>query len=191
MEKLVIIDSCMRAESRTRRILNAAREVLSTRYDIEIIDVNAAGLLPLTPEGLEKRTSGSVPEQTLSLAKTIAAADRLVVAAPFWDMSFPATLKAFFENMSLYGVTFEDNGHTCVGLCKCKKVMYITTRGMDIETGSPREQGSSYLMALSTLWGLGEVTTVAAKNLDYLSTDEVEAKIEETSSLAKALSLTF
>lgn len=191
MEKLVIIDSCMRAESRTRRILNAAREVLSTRYDIEIIDVNAAGLLPLTPEGLEERTSGIVPEQTLSLAKTIAAADRLVVAAPFWDMSFPATLKAFFENMSLYGVTFEDNGHTCVGLCKCKKVMYITTRGMDIETGSPREQGSSYLMALSMLWGLGEVTTVAAKNLDYLSTDEVEAKIEETSSLAKALSLTF
>lgn len=191
MEKLVIIDSCMRAESRTRRILNAAREVLSTRYDIEIIDVNAAGLLPLTPEGLEERTSGIVPEQTLSLAKTIAAADRLVVAAPFWDMSFPATLKAFFENMSLYSVTFEDNGHTCVGLCKCKKVMYITTRGMDIETGSPREQGSSYLMALSTLWGLGEVTTVAAKNLDYLSTDEVEAKIEETSSLAKALSLTF
>ena len=46
MEKLVIIDSCMRAESSTRRILNAAREVLSTRYDIEIIDVNAAGLLP-------------------------------------------------------------------------------------------------------------------------------------------------
>ena len=191
MEKLVIIDSCMRAESRTRRILNAAREVLLTRYDIEIIDVNAAGLLPLTPAGLEERTSGIVAEQTLSLAKTIAAADRLVVAAPFWDMSFPATLKAFFENMSLYGVTFEDNGHTCVGLCKCKKVMYITTRGMDIETGSPREQGSSYLMALSTLWGLGEVTTVAAKNLDYLSTDEVEAKIEETSSLAKALSLTF
>lgn len=191
MEKLVIIDSCMRAESRTRRILNAAKEVLSTRYDIEIIDVNAAGLLPLTPEGLAERTSGIVPEQTLSLAKTIAAADRLVVAAPFWDMSFPATLKAFFENMSLYGVTFEDNGQTCVGLCKCKKVMYITTRGMDIETGSPREQGSSYLMALSTLWGLGEVTTVAAKNLDYLSPEKVEAKIEETSSLAKALSLTF
>lgn len=191
MEKLVIIDSCMRAESRTRRILNAAKEVLSTRYDIEIIDVNAAGLLPLTPEGLAERTLGIVPEPTLKLAKTIAAADRLVVAAPFWDMSFPAALKAFFENMSLYGVTFEDNGQTCVGLCKCKKVMYITTRGMDIETGSQREQGSPYLMALSSLWGLGEVTTVAAKNLDYLSPEKVEAKIEETSSLAKALSLTF
>lgn len=61
MEKLVIIDSCMRAESRTRRILNAAKEVLSTRYDIEVIDVNAAGLLPLTPEGLAERTSGIVP----------------------------------------------------------------------------------------------------------------------------------
>ena len=39
MEKLVIIDSCMRLESRTKRILDAAKEVLSSRYDIEIIDV--------------------------------------------------------------------------------------------------------------------------------------------------------
>lgn len=40
MEKLVIIDSCMRPESKTRRILDAAKEVLSSRYDIESFDVN-------------------------------------------------------------------------------------------------------------------------------------------------------
>ena len=39
-EKLIIIDSCMRAESRTRRILKAAEEVLSGRYEIEKIDVS-------------------------------------------------------------------------------------------------------------------------------------------------------
>lgn len=93
------------------------------KYEIESIDVNAAGLLPVTPEVLAERTSGIVPEPIVALARKLAAADRLVVAAPFWDMSFPAVLKTFFENMSLFGVTFTDNGETCVGLCQCKKVM--------------------------------------------------------------------
>ena len=158
MERLLVIDSCMRPESRTRKILEAAKEALSSRYEIECIDVNAAGLLPVTP---------------------------------FWDMSFPAVLKTFFENMSLFGVTFTDNGETCIGLCQCKKVMYITTRGMNIETGSLRDQGSSYLQALSSLWGLGEVTTVAVWNLDYLSPEEVDKKVREASSLVKALAVSF
>ena len=191
MEKLVIIDSCMRPESRTRRILDAAKEVLSSRYDIESIDVNEAALPPLTPKSLAERSSGIVPKATVALARKIAAADRIIIAAPFWDMSFPAALKAFFENMSLYGVTFTDNGQTCTGLCRCKKVMYITTRGMNIPTGSAREQGSTYLQALSSLWGLGEITTVAAWNLDYLSPEEVDEKLADASTLAKAIAVSF
>ncbi len=187
----MIIDSCMRPESRTRRILGAAKEALSSRYDIESIDVNEAALPPLTPKSLAERSSGIVPEATVALARKIAAADRIIIAAPFWDMSFPAALKAFLENMSLYGVTFTDNGQTCTGLCRCKKVMYITTRGMNIPTGSTREQGSTYLQALSSLWGLGEITTVAAWNLDYLSPEEVDEKLADASSLAKAIAVSF
>ena len=187
----MIIDSCMRPESRTRKVLDAAKEVLSSRYDIETVDVNAVGLRALTPETLAERSSGIVPESTVALARRIASADRIVIAAPFWDMSFPAVLKAFFENMSLYGVTFTDNGRTCTGLCRCKRVMYITTRGMNIETGSRLDQGGSYLQALSSLWGLGEVTTVAAWNLDYSSSEEAEKRVVEASSLAKTLALTF
>ncbi len=191
MERLLIIDSCMRPESRTRKILDAAKDVLSSRYDIETIDVNAVGLCALTPKMLAERSSGVVLESTVALARRIASADRIVIAAPFWDMSFPAVLKAFFENMSLYGVTFTDDGQTCTGLCRCKKVMYITTRGMNIETGSRLDQGSSYLQALSSLWGIGEVTTVAAWNLDYSSPEEAEKRVAEVLSLAKTLALTF
>lgn len=191
MEKLMVIDSCMREGSRTRRILNAAMEVLSGRYEVETVDVNALALPPVTPETLAQRSSGVVPEETVAVARRIASADRLVIAAPFWDMSFPAALKAFFENMSLFGVTFTDNGRTCEGLCRCRRVMYITTRGMDIETDSARDQGSSYIGALSSLWGLGEVITVAAWNLDYLSVEELEKKLGDTEKLARALALTF
>ena len=191
MEKLIIIDSCMREESRTRVILGAAREVLSARYDIEAIDVNATGLPPVTPEVLKERTLGRVPEEALSIADRIAKADRLVIAAPFWDMSFPAVLKALFENMSLYNVTFTDDGTTCTGLCKCRKVLYITTRGMDIPTGDYRDQGSSYLKALSSLWGLGEVITVAAWNLDYMPVEKVAEKVRETADLARSIAEEF
>ena len=191
MEKLIIIDSCMREESRTRVILGAAREVLSARYDIETIDVNATGLPPVTPEVLKERILGRVPEEALSIADRIAKADRLVSAAPFWDMSFPAVLKAFFENMSLYNVTFTDDGTTCTGLCKCRKVLYITTRGMDIPTGDLRDQGSSYLKALSSLWGLGEVITVAAWNLDYMPVEKVAEKVRETADLARSIAEEF
>ena len=191
MDKLIIIDSCMREESRTRVILNAAKEVLSARYDIETIDVNALALPPVTPEVLKERTSGRVPEETVAIAGKIASADRIVIASPFWDMSFPAILKSFFENMSLYNVTFTDDGTTCSGLCKCRKVLYITTRGMDIPTGDFRDQGSSYLKALSSLWGLGEVITVAAWNLDYMPDERVAKKVRETADLARRISEEF
>lgn len=181
----------MRTESRTKKVLAAAKEVLSSRYDIETIDVNACALPPITPVALSERSAGIVPESTVALAVKIAAADRIVIAAPFWDMSFPAVLKAFFENMSLYGVTFTDNGQTCTGLCRCRRVLYITTRGMDIETGSLRDQGSSYLQALSTLWGLGEIITVAAWNLDYASPEEAEYKLMQAIYLARYVADSF
>ena len=69
--------------------------------------------------------------------------------------------------------------------------MYITSRGMDICTGSPLDQGSSYIQALSYLWGLGEVVTVAAWGLGRLSPEESEKKVWEIAGLAKALALTF
>ena len=70
-------------------------------------------------------------------------------------------------------------------------LLYLTTRGMDLPTGDVRDQGSSYLKALSSLGGLGEVTTVAAWNLDYMSADKVEEKLEETATLARKLAQDF
>ena len=191
MDKLIVIDSCMRQDSRTKVILEAALDELISRYEIEIIDVNALALPPVTPQTLRERTAGYVPEQTLTLARKIASADRLVIAAPFWDMSFPSVLKAFFENISLYNVTFTDDGTTCKGLCRCRKVLYITTRGMNIPTGDSRDQGTSYLKALSTLWGLGDVVTLASWNLDYLSAESLSEIIKETVASAKLIASDF
>ena len=62
---------------------------------------------------------------------------------------------------------------------------------MDIPTGDFRDQGSSYLKALSSLWGLGEVITVAAWNLDYMPVDKVNEKLEEMAELARQVAAGF
>lgn len=178
MKKLMVIDCCMREGSRTERILTPVVEALSSRYEVERIKVEDLHLTAVDSRVLEERASGYVPEEIVALSRRLASASRIVIAAPFWDMSFPAALKVFFENMSLFNITFADDGEKCVGLCSCERVLYITTRGMNIHTGDDIEQGTPYIKALSRLWGLGDVITVAAENMDYSTDVQVEEKIK-------------
>lgn len=180
-KKLVVIDACVRQDqSRTWRIAEPIVDALMKRYETTIYHLpEMEYIVPLNPGTFAERGNGETPQWAIDCARTIADANRILIAAPFWDMSFPAVLKAFIEQTSLYDITFADNGKECVGLCKCEKVLYITTRGMDIQTGDPREQGSPYIKALSALWGLGEVLVLAASGMDYAGEDGVERKIAE------------
>ena len=180
MDRLIYIDATMRAESRTRKIARPIVAELAKRYEIETISLDGAGFPAVDGKILEDRNNGIVPEEYAEMARRIAAADRIVIAAPFWDMSFPAALKVFFENMSLFHITFDSDNTHCYGLCKCSKVLYITTRGMNIHTGDPLEQATPYIKALSCLWGLGDVYVVSAENMDYSTPEEIERKIAAT-----------
>ena len=178
MDRLVFIDATMREESRTRRIAHPIISELSGRYDIETIRLDEAGFPVVDGRILHDRDCGIVPVEYADMSRRIAAADRIVIAAPFWDMSFPSALKVFFENMSLFHITFDSDDRQCYGLCRCSRVLYITTRGMDIHTGDPLEQATPYIRALSHLWGLGELYVVSAENLDYSTPEEVGRKIQ-------------
>ena len=177
MKTLIFIDACMRAGSRTRRIARPIISELSKKYSVETVDLTK-NIYPVADNyTLEDRNQGVVPAEHVDLAMRLASADRIVIAAPFWDMSFPSALKVFFENMSLFGITFNTNEKECYGLCKAEKVMYITSRGMNISTGDPLEQGNPYIKAISHLWGWGELNVVAAQNIDYSSAEEIEERI--------------
>lgn len=178
MQKLILIDACMRdGESRTRRILEPLMSELGKRYEIETVALDGEDYQAVGRRVLAERGEGHVPETIAEQARRLAAADRIVIVAPFWDMSFPAILKVFIENMSLFNITFKDNGTYFEGLCRCEKVLYITTRGMNVKTGEPMEGATPYIKAIGALWGLGEVITVAAENLDYSTPEEVDERI--------------
>lgn len=179
MKNLIYINACMRAGSRTLRIATPIIEELRKRYKVETVDLTKNLYQVADNYTLEDRNQGIVPQEHVALAKKIAAADRIVIAAPFWDMSFPSALKVFFENMSLFGVTFDSNDKECYGLCKAEKVMYITTRGMDISTSDPLEQATPYIKALSHLWGWGELTVISAQNMDYSTPEEIEERVSK------------
>ena len=178
MKSLIVIDACVRqSDSRTLRIAEPVIEALAQRYKITRYDLPELDIVPLNPGLFKERGQGEIPAWAKEAASAIAKADRILIAAPFWDMSFPAVLKCFFEQTSLFDITFTDNGKTCVGLCKAPKVLFITTRGMDISTGSALEQATPYIKALSRLWNLGPLTTIAAQNMDYSTEDEIDEKI--------------
>ncbi len=179
MKKLIYIDSTMREESRTRRIAEPLVFELGKRYEIERIRLDEAGFPVVGSRILNDRNNGIVPEEYAEMSRRIAAADRIVIAAPFWDMSFPSALKVFFENMSLFHITFDSDNTHCYGLCKCEKVLYITTRGMNIHTGDPLEQATPYIRALSHLWGLGTLDVISAENLDYSTPEKIDKKISD------------
>ena len=91
--------------------------------------------------------------------------DRVVIAAPFWDLGFPALLKLYIENICVDGITFGANETGVFGLCKAKRLLFLTTRGGDYSS-SPLEMGARYLEALSEFWGIPRFDAVSADGLD-------------------------
>lgn len=180
MEKLLYIDSCIRDEvSRTKKIATPIINKLKERYDVETLVINDLNLTIVKKDLVNKRTNGIIDEEVLSWANKVSKADRIVIAAPFWDMSIPAALKSFIELCSIINVTFASDDKTCFGICNCKKLLYITTRGMNIKTNSELDQATPYLKAMSYLWGLGDVSVVAAYNVDYSNEEEINNKIKK------------
>ena len=104
------------------------------------------------------------------LAKQFSQADTIVIAAPFWDLSFPASLKQYFEQINVLGLTFvyTDEGIPS-GLCKAKNLYYVTTAG---GTYFPEEYGFGYVKALAqNFYGISDVQLIKALGLDIAGAD--------------------
>ena len=162
----MFINSCVRAQSRTERIARALLAKLGGEYDE--VKLETAGFQPLNGETLARRTAlieaGDYADPMFDAAKQFAAADELVIAAPFWDYSFPALLKTYLENIYVTGIVscYGGDGRP-VGLCRAKKLYYVTT------AGGPYVPDFSYdcVKALAqTAFGIPETELISAEMLD-------------------------
>lgn len=162
---ILFINACVREKSRT---LVLAKNVL-TNMSGEVIEVNLnqENIVPLNRELLEKRENliscENKNDAMLYYARQFAEADDIVIAAPFWDLSFPAILKAYIEQITVSGITFEYIGGRPHGLCKAKSLTYVTTSGGPIFA----DFGYEYIKALcKNFYGISQTKAYRATNLD-------------------------
>ena len=60
-------------------------------------------------------------------------AQKIIIAAPFWDLSFPALLKVYIENLCVEGITFGCDETGTFGTCQADRMLFLTTRGDELD----------------------------------------------------------
>ena len=118
-------------------------------------------------------------DPTFAAARQFASADRIVIAAPYWDLSFPAVLKQYLETINVPGVTFfyTPQGFP-QGLCRAKELVYVSTAG---GAYVPNEFGFGYVRALARdFYGIPDVRLVQAVGMDLDGADPERILREST-----------
>lgn len=172
---ILYIDASVRPDSRTQRLTQYFLENLnSDKFNIKKIKLTNECIPPLTMESLEHRTSlaqqGNFDEPIFHYAKDYTEADMIVICAPYWDLSFPATLKTYIEAINVVGLAFmyDENGKP-IGLCKAKRLVYITTSGGEIVSD---EYGYGYIKELAKKFhGIKDIDYIKAEKLDIIDAD--------------------
>ena len=149
MEQILFINACVRPCSRTLELANTLlRQLEGTVQEVRLYETE---LPALDLKGMEKRDQAArendFSDPAFATARQFATADVIVIAAPYWDLMFPAVLKTYLENITVSGLTFR---YTSEGrpesLCKAKVFHYITTAGGFI---GQNDFGFSYVKALA------------------------------------------
>ena len=115
----------------------------------------------------EDRTPAQREDVALSdeLVAELIDADEIVLAAPMYNFSVPATLRDYFDHVARSGVTFRYTPEGPEGLLKGKKAYVFITRGGRY-TGNTDTQ-RPYLEQFLGFVGLTDVEFVLAEGLAY------------------------
>ncbi|WP_250126399.1 FMN-dependent NADH-azoreductase [Chroococcidiopsis sp. CCMEE 29] len=116
------------------------------------------------------------------------AADRCVFSVPMYNFSIPSNFKAYIDQVVRVGRTFMEENGQVKGLANGKKVLFITSRGVEFEAGSPYEGWDSQEPALRYAFqymGVTDIQFIHANGLDMgdearkRGLDEAQSKIQE------------
>lgn len=177
--KLLFVNACMRGED--SRTLELCRDFISKfkkavkegDWTIEEVDLSSADISPLDGETLARRDgymrAGRKDAPMLALARQLIDADMILVGAPYWDLSFPAALKAYIEQCSVTGLTFIYSPQGVPqGQCRAGALVYLTTSGSVI---GDFNFGYDYIRGICALFGIPETYFASAEALDIIGND--------------------
>lgn len=190
--RLLFVNCCIRGEeSRTLGLCRAALEEWKKKEEdltVEELVLDQEDILPLNSARLAARHAlekkGDFTDPMFRWAHQFAAADAVLIGAPYWEFQFPAMLRCYLENISVCGVTFEYTQEGIpVGLGKVQRLLYVTTAGGPIEG---RNCGFDYVKTLcGDMLGVPKFVFAGAENLDVWGVDvedilkKAEAQLRE------------
>lgn len=167
---VLYINCCIRRGSRTERL---AQAVLKKMGEYNEVFLPAEDIKPLNEKKLCKRTellnAGELENSMFDRAHQFANAEKIVIAAPFWDGSFPSLLKVYIENIYAVGIVsrYSSDG-TPVGMCSADELVYVTTSGGKYVP----DFSYDYIKALAQgCFGIKNTRLVVAEMLDIAGMD--------------------
>ena len=187
MESILFVNACVRPESRTKILADHVLSLLSGR--VETVDLNTEHIPALDGPELERRNThlsrGELDAPMLRYARQFAQSDTIVIAAPYWDLMFPALLKIYLEAITVSGITFRYNERGIPeSLCKAKRLVYVTTAGGPI---GEYDFGFQYVSTMAHgFFGIHDVQCIRAEGLDIIGAD-VEAILSQAKIQADTL----
>lgn len=194
--KLLFIDGCVSQRgpaSRTRALAEAFLSAFRESHpgaEVETVTLEALDLKPFRPAALNQRDElasvGAFGAPVFDLARQFQAADKIVAAAPFWDLSFPAVMRTYIEYISANGLCYHYEADGCHGDCRADRLAYLTTGG-DFER--PESLGVLYWKQLSKMFGVPRFDYVFAGGLDVdpaKAPELLEAACEQARTLGRS-----
>ena len=182
MKTILFVNSCLNQESsRTQRLADAVLDKMleeaaaaGEQAQVEELSLVDAGIEGLDEETLAFRSERSAAKdcthELFAPARQFREADEVVIAAPYWDLSFPAMLKAYIEQLCVNGLTFSYSEEGIpVGHCLAKRLTYVTTAGGYL---GAYNMGFDYVAAVCKLYfGIEESRCISAEGLDIWGND--------------------
>lgn len=181
---LLLNASARGAASNSRALTGSVLEHLQARHGaLSIVERDVGQGLPLIDEqwvgaNFTRPEQRSLQQQQVlamsdELIAELQAADIVVIGAPMYNFSIPASLKAWIDQVARAGVTFRYTEQGPQGLLRGKQAYVIVTTG-GAQIGSAVDFASGYLRHILGFLGIQDVQLIAAERYDAGNVDKYE-----------------
>ncbi|VAW90601.1 FMN-dependent NADH-azoreductase [hydrothermal vent metagenome] len=189
---LSVTASARQTDSVTRRFASEMLDELHKQHArVKVVERNVSAGLPFvdetwvsanfTPAEQRNDAQKAVLAGSDALVAELSQADVLLIAAPIYNFSVPATLKAWIDQIARVGLTFNYTSNGPVGALQGKKAYLLFASG-GTELDSEIDFASGYLRHIMGFIGINDVSFISAACFDETNeqaTQEIRQQITE------------
>ena len=179
------IDASARYQnSVSRQLADELITKLKEQHDnAEVVVRDVAKGLPFVNEEMVTAYNTSAEDRTTeqkhllgtsdALVAELNAADTIVLSAPIYNFSVPASLKAYIDLVARVGLTFAYSSEGPKGLLRDRKTYLVITSG-GTPVGSDIDYATGYLKHVLKFIGITDVEVIAADSLSRTGSDKLK-----------------